>query len=455
MARPLGISLDGLREFVASHGGDAAFTNLTTSDVQQAFVLSSTAATRTSYAAQLQAASNPHVSPANVFVGHAYAYHFLDTTLAGLEAWESTQPRGRYYYYVDLFCVNQHFQSGTVVTFESAIAEFGGAVRELEHYALVLEWDASRRGSFYLLTRAWCVFELATAAFLGKSVRIAMSSLQKTLMLADMECDIDAVLTRVFSVDVAQSRAREALDQASIHRLISEHGGHLTVNTFVIGSLKTFLLEEGRRSLASREGPSRDLFFTRFLDMLFAFGKLEEAQALVTEYFQQHPVTVHSLQDQHTATDTAADGAAGGGSAPGPSLPPPRGLSLAGLEAAVALLPGGRAGAAGRTTKQLKQDVKAATLGTEQGLVQMVQDAHSPHVGDASVFVSHSYDYEVLETFAAVAAWEARTRAAGHPGPFFYYCSYQRCRPVCASSICALRLLTTPPPPCPRAPLSS
>jgi len=77
-AHPDGISLAGLRAFVAEHGGEAGLAGKTTSDVKWAIVVPETKAAACSYADLLRAREGDDaVGRANAFISHVYRYAFL------------------------------------------------------------------------------------------------------------------------------------------------------------------------------------------------------------------------------------------------------------------------------------------------------------------------------------------------------------------------------------------
>ena len=93
---PDGISLAGLRAFVAEHGGAEGLAGKTTSDVKWAIVVPETKAAARSYADLLRARGGTDaacVGRASAFVSHVYTYKFLDVVEA-IAAWEARQLTG-------------------------------------------------------------------------------------------------------------------------------------------------------------------------------------------------------------------------------------------------------------------------------------------------------------------------------------------------------------------------
>jgi hypothetical protein len=86
---PDGISLAGLRAFVAEHGGAEGLAGKTTSDVKWDIVVPETKAAACSYANLLRARERgATVGRASAFVSHVYSYAFLDFVEA-IAAWEA------------------------------------------------------------------------------------------------------------------------------------------------------------------------------------------------------------------------------------------------------------------------------------------------------------------------------------------------------------------------------
>jgi len=129
----LGITLAGIRSFVASCGGDGALAGRTTSAICCDFVKPRTAAARLSYCELGALAGDGEILPATVFVSHAWAYCFLDL-LAALEhehakataAHASAAPPPVFWF--DIFSVNQH-EDSSARPFSWWTDTFYGAVR--------------------------------------------------------------------------------------------------------------------------------------------------------------------------------------------------------------------------------------------------------------------------------------------------------------------------------------
>ena len=111
-------------------------------------------------------------------------------------------------------------------------------------------------------------------------------------------------------------------------------------------------------------------------------------------------------------------GASAAAPPPAPAAERFQGLSLAGFQRLAELLskPEEKAGFIG-TTENVKAHVKRATAALQCSYADLLSSENPSLVGDASVFVSHSYDYEFSSVLAAIAEWDSKNS----PGQHFYY----------------------------------
>jgi hypothetical protein len=103
----LGISWDALKKFCFEHQGQ--LSGLSTRLVRDGFIIPATAHTKRAYSDLY-----PRMfGKANVFVSHAWLYKFKEDLVAALEAWVNSQdqsPAGGWFFWIDIFVVNQHHQ---------------------------------------------------------------------------------------------------------------------------------------------------------------------------------------------------------------------------------------------------------------------------------------------------------------------------------------------------------
>lgn len=216
---------------------------------------------------------------ANVFISHAYDYLFLDVFDA-MKEWERSRAGGAsttFYYYFDLFAVNQHTQSG-IVPFEVLRDEFGGSVSAIGHTLLVLKWTNP-----IPLTRAWCVFEIATSLIQNVAFEVVMPPTDAALLqqtFVDAFPDIAATCSRV---DVERAEAREAADLENILFVVRGiDGGASRTNALVVSALKTWIINVGKSVIANEQGQEwtewRHACINNFAQFCSDAGNFEQAE---------------------------------------------------------------------------------------------------------------------------------------------------------------------------------
>jgi tetratricopeptide (TPR) repeat protein len=320
-AHPDGLSLAGLRAFVAEHGGESALAGKTTSDVKWEIVVPETKAAACSYANLLRARGRGGVvGRANAFVSHVYSERFLDVVEA-IAAWEARQPAGAppVFYYFDLIVVNQHGQSAAVAS-DVLWREFTGSVRAIGRTLVVLTLDAARKGP---LTRAWCVAEIA-AGLQGAGAgggegagggggggaalfEVIMTPSERAGFVKELTSNFANIAQRTCTVDLERTHAwqgDECLENGvcrdvaagrvavcsndlgfvldNVRREIS----FADVNQRVIARMREFMVDEARAVLKdmpgadARAGSALQYCLARLLQDC---GRLAEAEALLRE----------------------------------------------------------------------------------------------------------------------------------------------------------------------------
>jgi hypothetical protein len=296
-ARIEGLSAAGFAALIAAGGGRAALEGKTTAWVKYNVVLPQTAVAKKAFTALLSAGGGGGASggaggggggggaalvgPASVFLSHAYDYIFLDAVDAAA-AWEARAPprAGGHFFYFDLAIVNQHSQHA-VVPFPVLRDEFGASVAAIGHTLFLLDYDAP-----VSLTRAWCVFEAATALACGAAFEVIMAPRCAGAFALALAGDFPSLVRKTCTVDVAAATAREAADRDNIFRVINEElGGFLRVNQLVVGALRAWMAGAGRAALAALPPPERAAsVLQRALSRLLQDqGDLEGALALASE----------------------------------------------------------------------------------------------------------------------------------------------------------------------------
>jgi tetratricopeptide (TPR) repeat protein len=293
--RPLGISLAGFGALIAAHGGREALAGKSTDWLKTNVVLPATAATESSYLAQLLVGESPHVREATAFVSHWYGEEFL-LVVDAIAAWEGKDAtRAGTFYYFDLLTVNQHGQDA-VVPFETLRHEFGESVRAIGRTLLVLRW-----ANPVPLTRAWCVFEMGTTLAVEAPLEVIMPPGDAAAFLEALQTDFDSLTAKTCTVDVEHATAHVPADLENIQRVIRETGGYLRTNQLVIGAMNEWMVGEARRTLAAMGAEERaaSVLPNNLARLLEAQGKLSEAEPLYREALEHCRVT---LDHQHPET---------------------------------------------------------------------------------------------------------------------------------------------------------
>jgi len=301
--RPLGLTLPALHEFVELCGGDL---KKTATERIKTLVLDMTRVAGVSYAALLEHRDSPHVAPANVFLSHAYSYPFLDVVEA-VAAWEARQAETgrRFFYYFDLFSVNQHSQT-SVVPFEVLRDEFAGSITAIGRVLLIL----SPYYNPLPLQRAWCVFEMATALTVGAALEVVMPHSDAVAFQKALLDDFGGLIGKICEVDVERATAREPADLANIRRVIQGGGGYLRTNQLVVGALREWMAVEGSAALAALPGATARALSplsTQLALLLQAGGRLREAETAFRAALEGRRA---ALGDAHRDTLSALSGLA-------------------------------------------------------------------------------------------------------------------------------------------------
>lgn len=216
------------------------------------------------------------VGDANVFVSHVYDYPYLDV-VGALRSWQHRQPAdsGPFYYYFDLFVVNQH--GGVNVSFEELRDTFAGGVLSAGRTVLVLDEHASA------MQRLWCVFEILTTIENRVALEVAMAPDHAAAFRVQLLHDCGSVVRRTMSVDSAKARAFKPSDEANIRRVIESRTGYLETSKIVVGAMKDWMVAEGRAALAEMTDSAEratSVLWGNLASILFEHGKLDEAEPM-------------------------------------------------------------------------------------------------------------------------------------------------------------------------------
>lgn len=307
-----GITLAAFHRAVDLAGGRGVVAGKSTAWLKYNVILPHTRAGKCSFSTEIAANSDPARSirtcgRANVFISHAYDYMFLNV-LDAVTAWEAQQPvaSGPFFYYFDLFVVNQHGQDG-VVPFEVLRDEFGGGVRGIGRTLLFLDWRHP-----VALRRCWCVFEIATSLDVGASFSVIMTPRDEASFEQELVCNWDSVVAKTCSVDAERAEAGEPADAFNIKRVVSEQrGGFLKVNQLIVGAMQDWMVSTGQKLLsriADLHERNSSLLAASVAGLLHHQGKVDDALAMCTNVLAAYR---KAFGDEHVYTIRMAITAAG------------------------------------------------------------------------------------------------------------------------------------------------
>lgn len=272
-----GVSLEGLRVFIEFHGGGrAALEGLTTADVCEAIVKPRSAAARKSF---LETHALP-AGPATVFVSHAWSTPFL-TLVDAIGAWEEEHSSaGKAYYWVDLLANDQH--DACERPYEWWTTVFMQLIREIGTLVLVLEYQQPRP-----LQRAWCLFELFSAASAGATFHVAMRRQDEQQFCYELLMKFDTLLSRL-AVDVSKAEATKPIDRERIMAAIEAAVGTERLNSHVVMLLRSWMAKVGHDALLKAvAGPADDSLLALHLSTALLKLLLEhDSLADVTHAFE-------------------------------------------------------------------------------------------------------------------------------------------------------------------------
>ncbi len=161
-----------LTEFLSRHGGREKFVGLTTKEVCETIIKPATESCKLSYCEMLlqENDTSVFVSPAKVFISHAWGKQFLEMLDALFYHFESNLD---VIVWIDTLSNNQHKNDDR--KFEWWTTTFKDAIALMGHTVIVLSpWNNPEP-----LTRAWCLWEIYSTAATKSTFEVAMSREQR------------------------------------------------------------------------------------------------------------------------------------------------------------------------------------------------------------------------------------------------------------------------------------
>lgn len=279
-----GVSLDVLRElggWAASRQAVAgtwvrpwtgevrpAGEPLTTTDVCHEIVMPMTARERASYVSTLP---KPRTRKADVFVIHAWSYHFTDV-VAALEETVG-EDEGMW------LCVLTHNQWLERLPDGYLQRQFGRTIDAAER-TVVLHWPWSRP---VVLERAWCILELAESFMRSKPVTMHMPPRERAHFNDALAEHFSELLRAVSDVSLPRASASAPADAERI----AEHveggvaGGARQLEVHAQDVVRACLASEAEALLAAR--PTDAKLRRSIAQLARAQGRLDSAEELLRE----------------------------------------------------------------------------------------------------------------------------------------------------------------------------
>ena len=110
--------------------------------------------------------------------------------------------------------------------------------------------DSPRPGA---VTRAWCLFELATALAAGKRLLVELAPADRLALRDILETEPSSLDQTLADIDAARRRLSKVEDREYILPRVYEAGGFHGVNRQVKAALRDWLAETGRELLRTAE----------------------------------------------------------------------------------------------------------------------------------------------------------------------------------------------------------
>jgi len=196
---------------------------------------------RCSYAEYLYADPNTRrlVGKIDTFISHPWSASFFDT-VAAIEEYEKKLPKDSppKFYFNDYFAINQHSPMDD-------LPQLAALVRESDTMVLMaMPWRNP-----VVLTRLWCIFEIAHAVLGGTKIKIILppeeeQDFQKVLR-EEINKSMWVFISKIFEkINSEKAQASVEKDAQQIRAFIKDElGGFLKVDTIAADGLRTWHLD--------------------------------------------------------------------------------------------------------------------------------------------------------------------------------------------------------------------
>jgi len=213
----------------------------------------------------------------NVFISHAWRYPFVDLVSA-VEEFQALKPNMKYYFFLDYVAVNQFQPVEDLVNLQRMITVCPTFL------LVMLPWYNP-----IPLTRAWCIYEIASALDKNKEPVVTMPKEQADLFMEGLMEGDDSIMQVFMNLDSKKAQASVASDLAMIRHDISQNmGGFNKVDQKVGDCLRLWLVSVVFK--VDKDWPKdqikserRGNFLFRAGTFLITQGKFEEALLMKKE----------------------------------------------------------------------------------------------------------------------------------------------------------------------------
>eukprot|EP00300_Choanocystis_sp_HF-7_P015086 c18930_g1_i3.p1 GENE.c18930_g1_i3~~c18930_g1_i3.p1 ORF type:complete len:489 (+),score=114.63 c18930_g1_i3:36-1502(+) len=269
----VGVRVELLDEFIQMCGGTESLKALTTEQVCERHIKPMTSNSRMSFCEQK--AGMRGLAPATTFVSHPWKLLFLDLVAALKHRFQGSDD----VMWLDIFSVSQHERS--LVNVDWLRDTLTCAVRRFGHVVLVSSsWDKP-----IALTRAWCLFEIYTAASESCDFELALPPNEEVRFRLETAESYKTLEGSLLRVDVRESEATLPEDKAAIVELVED-----------VQEFNQTVVEQIRSGIVSANNLARLLYSQKKYDLASKIftDVLERRRALLGP---DHPTTLESVHN--------------------------------------------------------------------------------------------------------------------------------------------------------------
>ena len=251
---------------------------------------------------------------ATVFVSFAYETDFfvlIDTLLAFFNEHKNLDPHTTYFSF-DPFVNDQWVNVEKLFEFWSVI--FREALTKIGRTLLIFNsWENP-----VLLTRAWCLYEIAYSS--EESLSVGLSSAQRTAFVSILLNDYDKIMKSLVSIDMKTSKAREASEIEQIHNVVKQESGFQEINARIAEKLRRWLITTAATEIQMRELQLKNSYCRLLRDQ----GQLQKAidinRASLANIWSLEPKPAAAALSLPSKEEELEGGGGGGGGAAAASV---------------------------------------------------------------------------------------------------------------------------------------